>query len=97
MLGHLSAAQERFDLVVMDSSHQYEHVTREWNITRSMSNTWIFHDTFQFEGPERVIEEIVSTGQHEVLSLRYPLGHQVHDCNAEGRNFGGLYHQRTLP
>ncbi len=97
VLGRLAGEGARFDLIFLDGSHEFDHIRGEWRITEHMSDTWIIHDTQQFPGPGRVVQEIVQGGAHEVWSLRYPMGHQVHDVVAEGRTFRGLYHQRSFP
>ncbi len=97
VLGRLAAEGARFDMIFLDGSHEYDHLRTEWKATEQMSDLWIIHDTYQFSGPARVVEEIVQGGAYEVWSLRYPLGHQVHDVVAEERLFRGLYHQRSFP
>lgn len=97
VLRRLAQEGARFGLILFDGSHEYEYVRSEWAVAQQMSDVWLIHDTQQFPGPARVVEEIVRAGAHEVCSLRYPMGHQVHDIAADGRLYRGLYHQRLLP
>ncbi len=96
VLPALAEKRARFDLIFLDGSHDYETVRREWELAREMTDTWILHDTHQCDGPRRVVEEIRGDARFDVLSLRYPHGHQVHD-HQEGVHYRGLYHQRQLP
>jgi hypothetical protein len=97
ILARLADEHARFDLVLLDGSHEYDHVRIEWSIVEQISDMWIIHDTDQFPGPARVVREIEQGGGHSVWSLQYPMGHQVHDVVAQAKRYHGLYHQRALP
>jgi len=97
ILPRLADEHAPFDLVLLDGSHEYDHVRIEWSLVQQISDMWIFHDTDQFPGPARLVREIERGGNHGVWSLQYPMGHQVHDVVAQARRYHGLYHQQSLP
>ncbi|MHC4697373.1 MAG: O-methyltransferase [Planctomycetota bacterium] len=97
VLPALARDQGRFDLVFLDGDHSPEQVARDWRNVQPLSDMYVLHDTDQMPGCRDLVAEVRKMGNFDVLSLSYPLGHQVfRGVEAEGRIYDGIYHQQQL-
>ncbi len=97
VLPALTRECRRFDLVFLDGDHSPEQAARDWQNLQTLSDMYILHDTDQMPGCRELVAGIRKAGVFDVLSLSYPLGHQVfHGVEAEGRIYEGIYHQKQL-
>lgn len=97
VLPALARDQGRFDLVFLDGDHSPEQVARDWRNLQPLSDLYILHDTDQMPGCRDLVANARESGGFDVLSLSYPLGHQMfHGFAAGRRTYEGIYHQEQL-
>jgi hypothetical protein len=69
ILPELEKNREIFDLVFIDGSHEYTQARRDWDNTQKLTSTWALHDTTQFTGLQRLVQEIRQTNLYDVFQF----------------------------
>lgn len=78
ILPELGRSGHRFDLVFIDGEHEYTQAHRDWEHTQNLTTTWVLHDTTQFIGLQRLVQEIRDTNQFDVFQCVSAPGHRKH-------------------
>jgi len=76
-LQELTEDGHRFGLCFIDGDHSYEGSKADWLGAQKLTDFWIMHDSTQMAGVRKLVEEIRSTDQFDVMGFdRYPFGTQ---------------------
>lgn len=65
-----------FDLVFIDGAHDYVQARQDWENSQDLTNVWVLHDTTQFTGLQRLVQEIRDTRQYDVFQCVSAIGHR---------------------
>lgn len=74
-LKELDTLNDKFDLIFIDSVHEYDHCMAEFKKCESLINNGgliVFHDSVKFEGVAKVIKYIKLFPHFDVLTLNTP-------------------------
>lgn len=74
-LEELKKLKGRFDLIFIDSIHEYGHCLKEFKLCERLINKGglvVFHDSLKFEGVKKVMEYIKSFSHFDVINLNTP-------------------------
>jgi hypothetical protein len=75
VLKDLIGRDERFDLVFIDGAHDYAQAGADWALARRLADRWVLHDTTQFSGLQRLVNEIRAEPEFEVFQFPGLPGH----------------------
>lgn len=78
VLPEFNRSGRKFDLVFIDGEHEYTQARRDWEHTQNLTQTWVLHDTTQFIGLQRLVQEIRDTNQFDVFQCVSAPGHRKH-------------------
>lgn len=78
VLPEFERSNRRFDLVFIDGAHDYVQARKDWENCQNLSNTWVLHDTTQFTGLQRLVQEIRDTNRYDVFQCISQPGYRKH-------------------
>jgi precorrin-6B methylase 2 len=85
VLPELAASGSTFDLVFVDGAHDYRQASADWRDTQVLTETWVLHDTTQFTGLQRLVQEIRESREYDVFQCVSATGHRKYpDLTREG-------------
>lgn len=76
ILPEIEKSRQKFDLVFIDGAHDYAQAHRDWRGTQNITNIWVLHDTTQFTGLQRLVQEVRATNQYDVFQFISAPGHR---------------------
>lgn len=76
ILPQLEKSKQKFDLVFVDGAHDYIQARKDWENTQNLTSTWVLHDTTQFTGLQRLIQEIRETNLYDIFQCVSAPGHR---------------------